>query len=145
MATFALCSFANPCALGIFISTLTALCPSQRTNIITLSIRALVCSTMVTFMTACVAGDSLLASSLNVDVINLLVTHTIIYHFTSQVTVHVLQLLWHKIRYTNPQVLKLASTRSSPDVGHCFMPEAFLVLSMTVKTDHVVTVTVFRP
>ncbi|XP_054266811.1 sodium/nucleoside cotransporter 2-like [Macrosteles quadrilineatus] len=56
IATFALCSFANPGSLGILISTLTTLCPSQRFNILAVAIRAFISAIVISFLTACIAG-----------------------------------------------------------------------------------------
>lgn len=56
IATFALCSFANPSSVGSMIATLSVLCPSQRENVTNLSIRAFIGGSITCFITACIAG-----------------------------------------------------------------------------------------
>ncbi|KAG8264621.1 hypothetical protein J6590_008557 [Homalodisca vitripennis] len=56
IATYALCSFANPGSIGVLISTLTTLCPEQRFNIIEVSFRAFLSAVVISFLTACIAG-----------------------------------------------------------------------------------------
>ncbi|VVC27565.1 Concentrative nucleoside transporter C-terminal domain [Cinara cedri] len=56
IATFALCSFANPGAIGSMIATLTTLCPSQRSTITKNVFRAFIGGTVTCFLTAAIAS-----------------------------------------------------------------------------------------
>jgi len=56
IATFALCSFANPGSIGSMIATLTTLCPSQRSAITENVFRAFVGGTVTCFLTAAIAS-----------------------------------------------------------------------------------------
>lgn len=56
IATYALCSFANPGSVGILTASLCSLCPEQRDNILAVAIRACLCAIVTSFLTACIAG-----------------------------------------------------------------------------------------
>jgi len=56
IATFALCSFANPGSIGSMIATLTTLCPAQRSSITKNVLRAFFGGTVTCFLTAAVAS-----------------------------------------------------------------------------------------
>ncbi|XP_025192258.1 sodium/nucleoside cotransporter 2 [Melanaphis sacchari] len=56
VATFALCSFANPGSIGSMIATLTTLCPSQRSSITKNVFRAFLGGTVTCFLTAAIAS-----------------------------------------------------------------------------------------
>ncbi|XP_050534670.1 sodium/nucleoside cotransporter 2-like [Daktulosphaira vitifoliae] len=56
IATFALCSFANPGSMGSMIATLTTLAPSQQTSIVKNIFRAFVGGTVTTLLTAAIAS-----------------------------------------------------------------------------------------
>ncbi|KAJ8003280.1 hypothetical protein DPEC_G00167780 [Dallia pectoralis] len=56
ISTYALCGFANFSSLGIMIGGLSSICPSRRSVISSLVLRALFTGTCVTLMNACVAG-----------------------------------------------------------------------------------------
>ncbi|KAK9884281.1 hypothetical protein WA026_005233 [Henosepilachna vigintioctopunctata] len=56
IVTFVLCGFANPSAIGIMISGLTALVPRKRAQITRLVFRAAISGAIVSCMTACIAG-----------------------------------------------------------------------------------------
>lgn len=56
IATFALCGFTNPASFGVMLSTMIALTPDQRKNIIYTIGRAFISGIATCFMSACVAG-----------------------------------------------------------------------------------------
>ncbi|XP_070501377.1 uncharacterized transporter YutK-like [Chironomus tepperi] len=56
IATFAICSFANPGSIGIAIGSLSALAPSRRPSITKVAFRALIAACFVTLCTASIAG-----------------------------------------------------------------------------------------
>ncbi|CAH1713762.1 sodium/nucleoside cotransporter 2-like [Aphis gossypii] len=56
VATFALCSFANPGSIGSMIATLTTLCPTQRSSITKNVFRAFLGGTVTCFLTAAIAS-----------------------------------------------------------------------------------------
>lgn len=56
VATFALCSFANPGSIGTMIATLTTLCPTQRSAITKNVFRAFLGGTVTCFLTAAIAS-----------------------------------------------------------------------------------------
>ncbi|XP_008189872.1 sodium/nucleoside cotransporter 2 isoform X2 [Acyrthosiphon pisum] len=56
VATFALCSFANPGSIGSMIATLTTLCPTQRSAITKNVFRAFLGGTVTCFLTAAIAS-----------------------------------------------------------------------------------------
>ena len=56
IASFALCGFANLSSVAIQISGIGELAPNQRKNLSRLGIRALICGTLASYMSACIAG-----------------------------------------------------------------------------------------
>ncbi|MFG0257808.1 MAG: NupC/NupG family nucleoside CNT transporter [Phycisphaerales bacterium JB043] len=56
MAVYALCGFANFASIAIQIGGLTALAPTRRQTIVTLSLKAMIGGALASWMTACVAG-----------------------------------------------------------------------------------------
>ncbi|XP_052859792.1 solute carrier family 28 member 3-like [Anopheles cruzii] len=56
IATYAICGFANPASLGISIGALSAMAPSRRSAITSVSFRAFFTGSVTCFMTACIAG-----------------------------------------------------------------------------------------
>jgi CNT family concentrative nucleoside transporter len=56
IATYALCGFANFSSIGIQIGGITALAPERRGDAARLGLKAMVAGTIVTCMTACIAG-----------------------------------------------------------------------------------------
>lgn len=56
IASFALCGFANLSSIAIQIGGIGELAPNQRKNLSRLGIRALVCGTLASYMSACIAG-----------------------------------------------------------------------------------------
>ncbi|MBM3289236.1 MAG: hypothetical protein FJY92_03715 [Candidatus Hydrogenedentes bacterium] len=56
IATYALCSFANPGSIGITIAGLAALAPERRTDVARLSLKAFVGGALASLMSACIAG-----------------------------------------------------------------------------------------
>lgn len=56
IATFACCGFANFSTVAIQISGIGELAPSQRKNLARLGIKALICGTLVSYISACMAG-----------------------------------------------------------------------------------------
>ncbi|MCC6796839.1 MAG: NupC/NupG family nucleoside CNT transporter [Candidatus Hydrogenedentes bacterium] len=56
IATYALCSFANPGSIGITIAGLDALAPERRTDVARLSLKAFIGGALASLMTACIAG-----------------------------------------------------------------------------------------
>ncbi|CAH0390872.1 unnamed protein product [Bemisia tabaci] len=56
IATFALCGFSNPAAMGGLIGTLSTLCPEQTQNVTKVAFRAVIAGSITCFITACVAG-----------------------------------------------------------------------------------------
>lgn len=54
--TYALCGFSNIVSIGIQVGGISAIAPSQRTNLATLGVKALLGGTLACFLTACVAG-----------------------------------------------------------------------------------------
>ena len=56
IATYALCGFANFASIGIQISNISILAPTQRGNLAALGFRSLVAGTLACLMTACFAG-----------------------------------------------------------------------------------------
>lgn len=56
IATYAICGFANPSAVGTMIGTLSALAPERRPSITKVAFRAFVSGCLVTLMTASIAG-----------------------------------------------------------------------------------------
>uniref|UniRef100_A0A3Q1CTI6 Sodium/nucleoside cotransporter n=1 Tax=Amphiprion ocellaris TaxID=80972 RepID=A0A3Q1CTI6_AMPOC len=60
IATYALCGFSNFAALGMSIGGLSAMAPDRRSDISSCGLRALIAGSISCFMTACIAGDSLL-------------------------------------------------------------------------------------
>uniref|UniRef100_A0A3B4ZNA1 Sodium/nucleoside cotransporter n=1 Tax=Stegastes partitus TaxID=144197 RepID=A0A3B4ZNA1_9TELE len=60
IATYALCGFSNFAALGMSVGGLSAMAPDRRSDISSCGLRALIAGSISCFMTACIAGDSLL-------------------------------------------------------------------------------------
>lgn len=56
ITTYALCGFANFSSLGIIIGGLSSICPSRRTDIASIVLRAMLTGTTVTMVNACIAG-----------------------------------------------------------------------------------------
>lgn len=56
IATFAICSFANPSSIGIMVGGLSALAPQRRSSITKVVLRALISGCFVTLITASVAS-----------------------------------------------------------------------------------------
>ena len=56
IASFALCGFANLSSIAIQIGGIGELAPNQRKNLSRLGVRALICGTMASYMSACIAG-----------------------------------------------------------------------------------------
>ncbi|KAG5677451.1 hypothetical protein PVAND_007209 [Polypedilum vanderplanki] len=56
IATYAICSFANPASIGIMVGGLSALAPERRPSITKVAIRAFFAACFVTFVTASIAG-----------------------------------------------------------------------------------------
>jgi CNT family concentrative nucleoside transporter len=56
IASFALCGFANISSIAIQIGGIGELAPNQRKNLSRLGFRALICGTLATYMSACIAG-----------------------------------------------------------------------------------------
>uniref|UniRef100_A0A7N8XCF5 Sodium/nucleoside cotransporter n=1 Tax=Mastacembelus armatus TaxID=205130 RepID=A0A7N8XCF5_9TELE len=58
ISTYALCGFANFSSLGIVIGGLSSICPSRRSDISSLVLRAMITGTCVSLVNACIAGMS---------------------------------------------------------------------------------------
>lgn len=56
IASFALCGFANISSIAIQIGGIGEIAPNQRKNLSRLGVRALVCGTLASYMSACIAG-----------------------------------------------------------------------------------------
>lgn len=56
IASFALCGFANISSIAIQIGGIGELAPNQRKNLSRLGFRALICGTLASYMSACIAG-----------------------------------------------------------------------------------------
>lgn len=56
IASFALCGFANISSIAIQIGGIGEIAPNQRKNLSRLGIRALICGTLASYMSACIAG-----------------------------------------------------------------------------------------
>ncbi|XP_069564785.1 sodium/nucleoside cotransporter 1 [Brachyistius frenatus] len=56
ISTYALCGFANFSSLGIMIGGLSSICPSRRSDISSLVIRAMITGTCASLINACIAG-----------------------------------------------------------------------------------------
>ena len=56
IATFACCGFANLSTIAIQIGGIGELAPNQRKNLARLGIRALICGTLVSYISAAMAG-----------------------------------------------------------------------------------------
>lgn len=56
IASFALCGFANISSIAIQIGGIGELAPNQRKNLSRLGVRALICGTLASYMSACIAG-----------------------------------------------------------------------------------------
>ncbi len=56
IASFALCGFANVSSIAIQIGGIGEIAPNQRKNLSRLGVRALICGTLASYMSACIAG-----------------------------------------------------------------------------------------
>ncbi len=56
ISSFALCGFANISSIAIQIGGIGEMAPNQRKNISRLGLRALICGTLASYMSACIAG-----------------------------------------------------------------------------------------
>ena len=56
IATYALCSFANPGSIGITLAGLDALAPERRSDVAQLCLKAFIGGALASLMTACIAG-----------------------------------------------------------------------------------------
>lgn len=56
IASFALCGFANLSSIAVQIGGIGELAPNQRKNLSRLGLRALICGTLASYMSACIAG-----------------------------------------------------------------------------------------
>ncbi len=56
IASFALCGFANLSSIAIQIGGIGEIAPNQRKNLSRLGVRALICGTLASYMSACIAG-----------------------------------------------------------------------------------------
>ncbi|MFA7659104.1 MAG: nucleoside transporter C-terminal domain-containing protein [Candidatus Gastranaerophilaceae bacterium] len=56
IASFALCGFANLSSIAIQIGGIGEMAPNQRKNLSRLGLRALICGTLASYMSACIAG-----------------------------------------------------------------------------------------
>lgn len=56
IASFALCGFANLSSIAIQIGGIGEIAPNQRKNLSRLGLRALICGTLASYMSACIAG-----------------------------------------------------------------------------------------
>ena len=56
VATFACCGFANLSTIAIQIGGIGELAPNQRKNLARLGVKALICGTLVSYMSAAIAG-----------------------------------------------------------------------------------------
>jgi len=56
IACFALCGFANLSSIAIQIGGIGEIAPNQRKNLSRLGVRALICGTLASYMSACIAG-----------------------------------------------------------------------------------------
>ncbi len=54
--SFALCGFANLGSIGIQVGGIGQLCPERRSDIAKLGFRALICGTLASYLSACIAG-----------------------------------------------------------------------------------------
>ena len=59
IATYALCGFSNPAALGLQIAILGTMAPNKRADLASVGLRAFISGSMACFMTAAVAGSLL--------------------------------------------------------------------------------------
>ena len=58
ITTYALCGFANLSSLGTVMGALGAMVPDRKAEISRLALRALVAGTVVSFLNACMAGET---------------------------------------------------------------------------------------
>jgi len=56
IATYALCGFSNPGAVGILVGALVAMAPENRSVITEVAFRAFIAGSATCFLTACIAG-----------------------------------------------------------------------------------------
>lgn len=56
IASFALCGFANISSIAVQIGGIGEIAPNQRKNLSRLGVRALICGTLASYMSACIAG-----------------------------------------------------------------------------------------
>lgn len=71
ITTYALCGFANFSSLGIVIGGLSSICPSRRSDISSIVLRAMITGTCVSLINACIAGILFVPS---LDCVNLFKT-----------------------------------------------------------------------
>ena len=57
IATFAICGFSNPGALGIMVGALSAMIPEKKEQVTKVALRAVISGSIVCFLTACTAGS----------------------------------------------------------------------------------------
>ncbi|PSN39972.1 Solute carrier family 28 member 3 [Blattella germanica] len=58
IATYALCGFSNPGAIGILVGALSTLAPEQRSPVTEVAFRAFIAGSATCFLTASIAGNS---------------------------------------------------------------------------------------
>ena len=56
IATYALCGFAEPTAIGVQLASLSTMAPERKGDLAEVAMRAFVTGSMACFLTACVAG-----------------------------------------------------------------------------------------
>ena len=56
IASFALCGFANFSSVGMQIGGIGEMAPTRRADLAKLGFRALICGTLASYLSACVAG-----------------------------------------------------------------------------------------
>ena len=56
IATYAICGFSNPNAVGIGLAVLSSMCPERRTDFANVVVRAFFAGISASLLTACVAG-----------------------------------------------------------------------------------------
>lgn len=57
IATYAICGFSNPGSIGIMIGGLSTMAPEKREQITNIALRAFIAGSLVTFLTASIAGQ----------------------------------------------------------------------------------------
>jgi CNT family concentrative nucleoside transporter len=56
IATFALCGFANISSIAIQVGGIGEIAPTRRQDLAKLGVKALICGTMASYLSACLAG-----------------------------------------------------------------------------------------